>query len=98
MSMIGHNKPSISIDGLTDMDRKVLRKAVLEMNDSMTRVEAERDLQKEIIAEVNDKIGVDKKLIRRMARVYYKSNFKTEVEENTSFETWYDTIIHKTAL
>ena len=42
MSMIGHNQQQRSVQGLTDEDRKILRKAVLEMNDSMTRVGAER--------------------------------------------------------
>ena len=40
MSMMGHNQQQRSVQGLTDEDRKTLRKAVLEMNDSMTRVGA----------------------------------------------------------
>jgi ABC-type microcin C transport system permease subunit YejB len=87
-----------SIQGLSETDRKTLRKAIMEINDSMTRVDSERDLQKEIIAEIHDKLAVDKKLLRRMAKAYYKSSFNNEVEENNSFEQFYDTIIHKTAL
>ncbi len=87
-----------SIQGLSETDRKTLRKAIMEINDSMTRVDSERDLQKEIIAEIHDKLAVDKKLLRRMAKAYYKSSFNNEVEENNSFEEFYDTIIHKTAL
>jgi hypothetical protein len=44
MSMIGHNQQQRSVQGLTDEDRKTLKKAVIEMNDSMTRVGAEREL------------------------------------------------------
>jgi hypothetical protein len=95
--MVGHNSPTMNIEALSPEDRKVLRKAILEMNDSMTRAGAERELQKEILNETFSKIGVDKKLIRRMAKVYFKANFNDEVEENNTFETFYDEIMRKTA-
>ena len=95
MSMMGHNQRSVQ--GLTDEDRKILRKAVLEMNDSMTRVGAERELQKETTNEISDKLGIDKKLFRRMSRAYFKANFKDEVQENSDFEEFYTAVIEKTA-
>ena len=97
MSMMGHNQQQRSVQGLTEEDRKILRKAVMEMNDSMTRVGAERELQKETTNEIADKIGIDKKLFKRMARAYYKANFKEEVQENTDFEEFYTTVMEKTA-
>lgn len=93
---IGHNHPQLSVEGLSPEDRKVLRKAIQELNDSMTRVSAERELQKEIIAETYAKIGIDKKLMRRLAKVYFNANFKDEVEENNTFEEFYEAVIHKT--
>jgi hypothetical protein len=95
--MIGHNQQQRSVQGLTEEDRKVLRKAVMEMNDSMTRVGAERELQKETTNEVADKLGIDKKLFRRMSRAYFRANFKEEVQENTDFEEFYTTVMEKTA-
>ena len=53
-------------------------------------------LSVEIINETFDKIGTDKKLIRRIAKVYFKANFKDEVEENNTFEEFYEAVIHKT--
>jgi hypothetical protein len=97
MAGIGHNQQQRSVQGLTDEDRKILRKAVLEMNDSMTRQGAERELQKETTNEVADKLGIDKKLFKRMARAYFKANFKEEVQENTDFEEFYTTVMEKTA-
>ena len=97
MSMIGHNQQQRSVQGLTEEDRKRLRKAVMEMNDSMTRVGAERELQKETTNEVCDKLGIDKKLFRRMSRAYFKANFKDEVQENSDFEEFYSTVMEKTA-
>ena len=67
------------------------------MNDSMTRVGAERELQKETVIEVCDKLGIDKKLFRRMSRAYFRANFKDEVQQNTDFEEFYTTIMEKTA-
>ena len=43
MAMIGHNNPTVTIESLSPEDRKVLRKAIMELNDSMTRAGAERD-------------------------------------------------------
>lgn len=97
MSMIGHNNPNTSPQGLTPEDKKVLRKAIMELNDSLTRVGAERDLQKEIINDTFDKIGVDKKMIRKMAKVYFKANFNDEVASANEFEEFYEEVIQKTA-
>lgn len=97
MSMIGHNQQQRSVQGLTDEDRKVLRKAVMEMNDSMTRAGAEREMQKEITNDIADKLGIDKKLFKRMSRAYFRANFKDEVQQNTDFEEFYTTIMEKTA-
>ena len=96
MAGIGHNNPTVNISSLNETERKKLKKAIMELNDSMTRVASERDLQKEIISNLNDELGVDKKLIRRMAKVYFKANFGEEVEENKAFEESYDLIIKNT--
>ena len=93
MSNIGHNKPTVSLNSLSDGEKKQVRDAILEMNDSLTRVAAERDLQKEILATLAEELGLDKKLVRRMARVYFKSNYMDEVEENKNFEDFYNGIV-----
>lgn len=98
MSMMGHNQQNRSVQGLTEEERKTFRKAIMELNDSMTRVGAERELQKETINELSDKLDIDKKLIRRMARTYFKANFNSEIQENTDFEEFYTTVMEKTQL
>jgi hypothetical protein len=98
MAGMGHNqKPTVNISSLNDVERKRLKKAIMEMNDSMARAGAERDLQKEIIDTLYDELGVDKKLVRRMSKAYYKANFGEEVEENKAFEESYDLVIKNTA-
>ena len=93
MSNIGHNNPTVTVNSLSDADKKKLRNAINELNDSMTRVAAERDLQKETIIKVFEDLGVDKKLVRRMAKAYYQANFQSEVEENKNFEEMYDVVM-----
>jgi isopentenyldiphosphate isomerase len=83
----------VSISALSNADKQKLRNAISEINDSMVRAAAERDLQKEIINKMNEELGVEKKVIRRMAKVYYKSNFSQEVEENNSFEELYTNVL-----
>ena len=93
MSNIGHNKPQISVEGLSAEDKNKLKLAVQDMNDSLTRVAAERDHQKNVISDIFEEIGIDKKLFRRMSKVYFKANFSEEVEENNTFEDFYSAII-----
>lgn len=96
MAGIGHNNPTVNMSSLTDSEKKKVKKAIMELNDSMTRVAAERELQKEIITTLFDELGVDKKLIRRMAKAYFKSNFSEELEGNKSFEESYSLIVNNT--
>ena len=93
MSGIGHNQAYVSINSLSDSQKKELKEAIHQMNDSMTRAAAERDYQKETINNISDKTGVDKKIIRRMAKVYFKSNYAEEQEDNRNFEEFYDGVM-----
>ena len=96
MGMIGHNQQQRSVQGLNEGERKQLRNAILELNDSYTRVGAERELQKETINEISDKLGMDKKLLRRMAKSYFLANYKDVVQENNDFEEFYSAVMEKT--
>lgn len=94
MAGMGHNqKVFVSINGLSEADKKRVKDAVLEMNDSMTRIAAERDLQKDTLVRMEDQLGIDKKMLRRMARVYFKSNYAQEQDENRNFEEMYDGVM-----
>lgn len=94
MAGMGHNqKVFVSINGLSEADKKRVKDAVLEMNDSMTRIAAERDLQKDTLMRMEDQLGIDKKMLRRMARVYFKSNYAQEQDENRNFEEMYDGVM-----
>ena len=79
-------------------DRKRIRVALQEMSDSMTRIEAERDLMKEIITNVHEEFELSKKTFRRMAKVFHRQNFSKEVAEHEEFEVLYENITQQTTL
>jgi hypothetical protein len=79
-------------------DRKAIKSALDEISGSMTRIEAERDLIKEAIANTCDSFGLNKKTFRRMAKVYHRQNFTQEREEHEEFETLYETITNTTSM
>jgi predicted DNA-binding ArsR family transcriptional regulator len=83
----------VSINSLNAEARKTVRKVVEELNDSMVRVQAEKDLQREAINEVGENLNIDKRLIRKIARVYYKANFNKEVADFNDFETYYEMVM-----
>lgn len=93
MAGVGHNQNYVSINSLSDEDKSKLRSAIQSLNDSMTRAAAERDFQKEALNEVADATGVDKKIIRRMAKVYFRANYSQEQEDNRQFEEFYDGVM-----
>ena len=55
----------------------------------MTRVDGERDFQKEAITEVAGKLNLEKKYVRKLARIYHKNNLNEVKQENEDVETLY---------
>lgn len=95
MSTIGHNQKNfVSVNSLSQLDKDKLKGSIKELNDSMIRVAAEKDLQKEILQKICEDLGLDKKLVRRMAKVYYRANFNDEMEENKTFEDFYTIVMN----
>lgn len=74
-------------------DRKKIKDALIEISDSMTRMEAEKDLIKEIVNELADNFELPKKAVTKMARMYHKQNFHKEQQENDELENLYLSIL-----
>jgi hypothetical protein len=92
---IGHNRPkTTSVTSLSESDKKRVKGAIKEMNDSMTRAAAEKEHQKNTINDICDSLNLDKKLIRKVSKVYFKANFKDEVESHEEFEEFYDNLLN----
>lgn len=77
---------------LLEQDRKKIRDAMQEASNSLIRIDAERDLIKNIITDLNDAYQIPKKTISKMIKVYHKNNFQEEVASADEFETLYETV------
>lgn len=87
-------KTFVSVNSLSTVDRNKLKGVIQELNDSMTRAAAEKDLQKEAIDKICEELGLDKKIVRKMGKTYYKANFNKEIEEQKTFEEFYEIVIN----
>ena len=72
---------------------KAVNKALQEISNSLTRIEAERDLIKDVLGNIVEDHGIDKKILRKMAKVYHKRSFTTEVQEHEEFEVMYENVV-----
>ena len=63
-------------------DRKKLLSAIKEIDNSMVRVAAERDFQKDAITAVADELELEKKYVRKLASIYNKQNM-SQVQQET---------------
>lgn len=77
--------------------RKKFRDALQEISNSMTRIEAERDLIKDIKAELVQEFELPKKTINSLAKIYHKQSFDQEAQEFSDLEALYEEVV-KTAV
>jgi len=77
---------------LLEEDRKKLHNALVEASNSLTRIDAERDLIKNITNDTSKNFQIPKKTIKKLIRVYHKQNFSEEVATHEEFETLYETV------
>lgn len=80
---------------LTPNDKVTLEGALKDMSVSMTRVAAERDLQKNVINDICEELQLNKKVFRKLAKVYHKQNFDDEVGTHNDFENLYKAVTTK---
>lgn len=69
---------------MNPVDKQKLANVIKELSDSMTRVDAEKELQRDIIQITFENEGFDKKKLRKLATMYHKQNVtevRTEAED-----------------
>jgi len=74
------------------LDKVKVLGCLQEISNSLTRVEAERDLIKEILQKMQDECEIPKKLGRKLARTYHKRNYEEEIAEQSDFQTIYENV------
>jgi hypothetical protein len=75
------------------LDKKKVRECLVELSNSMLRIEAERDFQKEAIVRCSEESGLDKKLLRKLADTYHKGNLAEQQQNLENLETFWDSIV-----
>lgn len=74
------------------IDKAKVLGCLQEISNSLTRVEAERDLIKEILQKMQDECEIPKRLGRKLAKTYHKRNYEEEVAEQADFQTIYENV------
>lgn len=82
---------------ITELDRKKIQDALKEMSNSMTRVAAEKDLQKEIAAKILEDCNVGKAHFNKLARIYHASNLMEEASRNDEFMEFANAVMTSTS-
>lgn len=74
-------------------DKVKIKNAIKEISNSMTRIDSERDLIKNIISDLCEDVEINKKHVRKMARVYHKQNYTEEQDTFAEFSELYEEIV-----
>jgi hypothetical protein len=77
---------------LAPNDKLKLVAALKDFSTSLTRVEAERDLQKTLRNDICEELQLNKKVFTKLAKTYHKQNFADEVATHEEFEQLYETV------
>lgn len=80
----------------SDADKKKIKDALFEISASMTRMEGEKNLIKEILSTIEEEVEIPKKFMSKMAKVYHKQNYSAELADHEDFTTLYETITGET--
>ena len=77
---------------LDEAQLKALKGAIDEINVAMQQIEFQNNAIKDIVDAAYDSLGVPKKIIKRMAKVYYNQSIQTEIDEFKDFEALFEAI------
>ena len=74
-------------------DKETIVNALKEWSNSATRIEAEKDFQKNVIEDLSDKVDIDKKYLNKLASMYHKQNFSQFQQEREEIEELYESVV-----
>jgi len=80
---------------LNPEERRKLHGMCNELVNSMIRVQAEKDLQKDIVNRAKDELEITPKIVRAMARIAYKNSLSEQkIETEELFHLYEQTFDH----
>lgn len=75
------------------IDKKKIKDALFEISNSYTRIDAEKELIKDIVEDLADKFELPKKHINKIARAYHKQNYNEQVTDSEEFQHLYESLL-----
>jgi hypothetical protein len=77
----------------SEADKKKIADCIREIDAAMTRIDSEKDFIREAASALQDAVGVPKKYINKMARIYHKQNLPQVTAEISDLEQLYTEVI-----
>jgi TRAP-type mannitol/chloroaromatic compound transport system substrate-binding protein len=71
---------------------KKIKDACIEISASMTRAEAEKNLQKEAVTVLSEETEIPKKYLNKLAKLYHKQNRDQVFAETEATDAFYDRV------
>jgi hypothetical protein len=78
---------------MIDQDKKDILGVLTEISNSMLRIKSEREYIKEAIDAAAEKYDMNKRILRKMAKVYHNNSFTDEVTEMEEFQALYESVV-----
>lgn len=80
------------LTSLNPSDKVKLKGKFEEISNSYTRIEAERELIREILSDIKDDFEIPPKIARKLAKIFHKRNLQEVVAENEEITEAYDEV------
>jgi Transcriptional regulator DsbA len=77
---------------VSNEDKVKILAAMVEISTSMTRVEAERDLQKNVRDDICKELDLNKKVFTKLSNTYHRQNISEEIANHQEFEELYEAV------
>ena len=71
----------------SESDRQKIRGVISDISNSMTRIDSEKDYIKQALNGLSETVGIPKKILSKMARIYHKQNMNDVKTEFDDIET-----------
>ncbi len=75
---------------MLESDLKDLKSVMQDVNDSMIRIDSEKEFIKEAINELSEKHMLDKKVLKKVASILHKQNMAEVQASNNDVEELYE--------
>lgn len=73
-------------------DRKKLKGVIVEMTNCLSKIDQQREQQKDIATAAEEEFSIKKKDLNKMARIMYKQNYADFTSENEHFAHLYESV------